>query len=86
MALTGKARVRLTWWKQKLILQVETSYEVWVINEGYEDRFRWRDATFEDVQQLGVFTLLASEPKQDEEPRSGDGASPDGKVIRMTSH
>jgi len=63
VSLTGKTRVRVTRWRQKLILQVETVYQpsgfmVRVYADGTSEEcdldpiYRWRDATVDDIQAI----------------------------------
>ena len=63
MSLTGKTRVRVTRWRQKLILQVETVYQprfgmVRIYEDGTSEEcdpdpvYSWRDATVDDIQAI----------------------------------
>lgn len=63
MTLTGKTRVRVTRWRQKLILQVQTVYKPnGVVVSFYTDGtqaqrepdlvYEWHDATVADLQAV----------------------------------
>jgi hypothetical protein len=45
--LTGEMRVRLTFWRRRLVVQVK------VRNGFHTHLFKWRDATLADLQEVG---------------------------------
>jgi len=65
MQLSGKTRVRVSNWGHKLILQVQTQrtqiyidhYSDGHVGEREEYKYAWRDATIEDLQEIGIIAV-----------------------------
>ena len=52
VALTGKIRYRISW-NKKIIVQVQHTYKLMGLFEiNQKEYYEWRDATFNDFQEL----------------------------------
>lgn len=50
--LTGEIRVRMTWLRRNLVVQVK-------VRDGFHTHlFKWRDATLADLQALGTDEVM----------------------------